>query len=159
MTLDGTYLYDIARHLGTATGIKGAYCGEGDGDTVKPIPESLENGTPALVVWEGEHTIIAASHERHTVTVEARIYIARAVGLGKAAEMARSYKWLLLTLIRAGGESDEIKNGSLVGMRFRALEDAEWPIQSGRWYFVLPFELELKLNESVLYQPWQPLTP
>lgn len=161
MAVEGAYFYDIARLLATAPTLKGTYAGTGDGDTVRPLPENLDNGTPALVLLERDHDVIPGGAERHTIGIHGRLHVARAIGLGRAYDVARAFKWELLPLIRAGGTSAEIAaaSGAVVALSWASLEESEWPVGSGRWYFVAPFDLRLQMTIPVLYQPWQPPTP
>lgn len=149
------YLYDIARLVAGVAGLNGTYCGEGDGDTVRALPESLEDGTPAAVVLDGDEAVTAANWERHRSTPEIHVYVSRSAGLGAGYELARSFKGPILAAVRAGVSSDEI--ASLVLTGYRQIETREWPVESGRWYFVLPVTLECVANVTVTYSPPQPI--
>lgn len=149
------YLYDIARHFEPLTGLAGTYCGDGDGDTVKAFPMSLPD-SPAAVVLDGEQGIIAGPAERWQISPELHIYVAYAEGIGAAYERARSFKVPILVRVRASITSTEIATGSFVLMRFREIEDREWPIGSGRHYWVLPCEFQARVNVPTLYNPPTP---
>lgn len=144
------YLYDIAVHVAVTAGLKGTYCGDGSGSTVDALPMSLPD-SPVAVVLDGEHPIIAGTWERWQLSPEVHIYVSQAEGLGAAYERARSFKALLLERLRASITTTEI--ASLVPMRFREIEDREWPVASGRHYWVLPFVMEARVNVSTTYQP------
>lgn len=144
------YLYDIAVHAAAIAGLKATHCGDGSGSTVTALPASLED-SPAAVVFDGEHPVIPGNWERWTINPEIHIYVSQAPSLGAAYELARSFKALVLARFRQSITTDEIS--SLVVTSFRAIEDREWPIESGRHYFVLPCVLEAKVNVSTTYQP------
>lgn len=142
------YLYQIADQFTGLSGIKAVYCGDGDGADVKPLPDVLE--TPCIVVVDGEQSITAASWERQTMQPEARVYVSRqGRGLGQAYETARSYKTALLAAVRDSSGVTGVT--SFVPLRFRPVEDTEWPAASGNWYFVLALECEAKLSHAVTY--------
>ena len=149
------YLYDIAAHIAPTTGLKGTYCGDGDGDDVGALPMNLPD-SPVAVVLDGEHGVISGQPERWQVEPEIHIYVAYAEGIGAAYERARSFKSLLLARIRASITSAEIAHGSLVLLRFREIEDREWPAGSGKHYWVLPAVLQVRVNVSTTYFPPTP---
>lgn len=144
------YLYDLAAHLQPIAGLKGTYCGDGNGATVAAMPPALPD-TPAAVVLDGDQAVTAASWERSTIAPEAHIYVSQDKGLGASYELARSFKPLVLARIRLAMTTTEI--ASVVLTSFRAIEDREWPLQSGRHYFVLPCVFEIKVNVATAYQP------
>lgn len=144
------YLYDIARHFQPVAGLKGTFCGEGDGANVKALPQSLPD-TPALVVFDGDEGVVPGNAERWQLTPEAHIYVSQGEALGASYERARSFKPLLLTRMQASVTTTELD--SIVIREFRAVEDREWPIGSGRHYFVLPCVLEGRVKKSVTYLP------
>ena len=146
------YLYDIAAHFASVTGLKGTYCGDGNGGTVDALPMSLPD-TPALVVFDGETGIVSGNAERWQIAPELHLYVSQAEGLGAAWQRAYSFRALLLARSRQSIDSDELVGGSFVPMRFREVEDREWPIGSGRHYWVQPFECQARVNVSTSYFP------
>ena len=142
------YLYDVAVHIASIAGLKGTYCGDGSGSTVDALPMNLPD-SPVAVVLDGEQPIIAGNWERWQLNPEAHIYVSQAEGLGASYERARSFKPLLLARLRASITTTQI--ASLVPLRFREVEDREWPIGSGRHYWVLPFVMEARVNVSTTY--------
>jgi hypothetical protein len=146
------YLYDIARHFAAVAGLKGTYCGAGDGpgQPVQALPTSLPD-SPSLVVFDAEEGVVPGNAERWQVGAELHLYVSQAEGLGAAYERARSFKPLLLTRLQASITTTELN--SLVFTTFRPIEERAWPADSERRYFVLPCVLEGRVNKSVTYVP------
>jgi hypothetical protein len=144
------WLYDLAANFTGIPGIVAVYCGDGDGASVRALPDVLE--TPCVVVVDGADDIIAATWERHTFAPEVRVYVSRqGRSIGEAYETARSFRGALLGIARNTTGVDGIT--ALVPIRFRAIEDAQWPAESGNWYLVLPLELQAKLSQAAAYGP------
>jgi hypothetical protein len=144
------WLYQVADVFTGVAGITAVYCGDGDGSGVRALPDTLE--TPCIVVLDGAQDIIPGSWERHTYNPEARVYVSRAGrSIGQAYETARSFKSSLVAAVR--NPSGVTGLSSLVPLRFRVIEDAQWPAESGNWYFVLPLELQAKLSQAAAYGP------
>lgn len=143
------YLYDIARHVAPIAGLKGTFCGEGDGAAVRALPASLPD-SPVAVVFDGEEGVVSGNAERWRIVPEVHFYVSQGEAVGASYERARSFKPLMLTRIQASMMSTEID--SVVVELFRPVEDREWPIGSGRHYFVLPCVLAVRVNKSVNYQ-------
>lgn len=146
------YLYAMGRVMTGVSGIKRVHVGEGNTDwNVAPLPSSLPN-TPAAVVLDGEQPVIAASWERHTVTPEVAVYVAREANVGQAYELVRSFRFPIIAAFREKGTLHGTA-ASCVVLRCDAVEDREWPVGSGKWYLVQPVTFEVKFNLPVAYIP------
>lgn len=155
MVATETWFDAVARVAATIEGISGgvAYAAGtgGQGSTVKPIPRSLAE-TPAAVLYYRGGPIANASWERIKHRVQLRIYVPR-TDLGDAYGLLMKFPRRVLTAFYPRAAA----HGTLAAclpVEFGAVEQEEWPPTqdgSGKWYLVLPVELEAVEMTAVSY--------
>lgn len=134
--------------------VQGVNTGEnGTTRIVRPLMDDLAS-TPAIVLVPGPWTVIAGSAARLTFTVDGAIYVPRDRPGDRLVELLEIYDALFDAFAARGkAYAAEPTLQSVLITRGTGLERAEWPPDSNAWYLSWPFELEVKVNVSAVYQP------
>jgi hypothetical protein len=151
-----TWFDAVGRVAATIQGIKGAiaYAAStgGQGSTVRAIPRSLAD-TPAVVLYyRGTNDLRNASWQRVKHNVQLRIYVPR-TDLGDGYGTLMTFPRRVMTAFQDRAMAYETLASALV-ISFGAVEQEEWPPTpdgTGKWYLVLPAEIEAVENTAVTY--------
>lgn len=127
--------------------------GAGVHSSLRPVSDLLIDA-PAVVMGYGGGPVISGPRVRHAATLNCAIWRPR-------EELADAYDGLMgdlgniLEAIAARGKAYGLSTDvqSLLLTSFSAVDGAEWPPNSNRWYLVLPFECEMVVDVDA------PLTP
>lgn len=118
---------------------------------VEPMVEELLE-TPAMVLGLGPYDIVAATWARKSIDLYVNVWIERnpiedayaaAVALIDPVESA--YR------AHAHAYDAESSLQSLVLKHFDGIQAREWPVGSNRWFLVLPWTAEVKVNQAATY--------
>jgi len=158
VTATETWFDAVARVVATIEGIKGgiAYAAGtgGQGSTVRAIPRSLVETPAAVLYYRGTGNVRWASAQRIEHLVQLRIYVPR-TDLGDAYGLLMRFPRRVADAIEARSKAyGNIEVVSLLS--FGAVEQEEWPPtqdQTGKWYLVLPAELQAVEYKAASYQP------
>lgn len=152
----------VAKVAAGIEGIKGAIAyaagSGGQGATVRPIPRNLAD-TPAAVLYYRGGTPVPGGAERIKHRVQLRIYVPR-TDLGDSYGLLVSFPRRVLTAYQARAKAF-LEVASVMVVEFGGIESEEWPPRvafeaesSGRWFLVLPVELEVVENyHNATFQP------
>lgn len=130
--------------------------GGGEIPGVKDIPDSLGDGAfPAVVVVEGEKSIIAGSHERTTWTVELSVWVPNIPPRGEAYRSLLDVEDPIREAFRAAdraGASDPAVQAVLI-TEIGAVGGRQWqPGETQPWFLVKPFTLQVTVHRAVTYR-------
>lgn len=120
---------------------------------VLPMTNSLE-ATPAAVFGLGPASILAATWQRWTFDVGMSIWIERdAIEDSYALAIAMHDRVDPAFRAHAQAFLADTALQSVVVTGHDGILGSEWPRNSNRWYLVMPWHLEVKVNRAVTYTP------
>jgi len=158
VTATETWFDAVARVAATVEGIKGAVAYAagtgGQGSAVKPIPRSLSETPAAVLYYRGTGAIRQSNAQRIEHLVQLRIYVPRS-DLGDAYGLLMRFPRRVLDALEARTKAFGNIEAVTV-LSFGAVEQEEWPPTqdgTGKWYLVLPAELQAVEYKSASYQP------
>lgn len=154
-----TWLKGAQRVLADITGMTVVHgvtpptSGTGSHAKLRPVTDLLEE-TPAVVMGYGGGDVISGPRVRHTFALNCAIWRSR-------IELADAYDGLMgdlgntLEAIAARGKAYALTTDvqSFLLTNIGAVDGAEWPVNSNRWYLVLPFECEMVVDVDAPLAP------
>lgn len=123
---------------------------------VNPLPDNLAEGpVPAVVVLDGERSIIAGGHERTTWAAEGTVWVPDLVPRAEAWRTLLDLEEPIRDAFRNndhGAIPDPAVQSVLVTTVGR-ITGRQWMQGEGQpWFLVLPVTFELKYHRAVRYQ-------
>ncbi len=132
-------------------GVKPATSGAAVSTLLRPATEELGD-VPALVFGYGGAPVTPGSWETQKHTVHGAIWRPRNPIAETYTELVADIGRVLNAFpARAKAFAVSAELQSLLVTSFGAIDGAEWPVGSNRWYLVLPFELEAVVRRAVTY--------
>ena len=152
MTVDTlTTFRAVQRVLADVSGIKVVHgvtppaSGTGASTLLRPATDELVD-SPSIVLGSGPIEVTPGPVTRFTWTIRGAVWRVRdATGIEAAYDGLVGDIGAVVTAIAARGKAYSIQAGiqSLKVAGISAIDGAEWPAGSNRWFLVLPFELEV----------------
>lgn len=151
MTVDTlTTFKAVQRVLADVTGMKVVHgvtppaAGTGSSSILRPATDELVD-SPSIVLGSGAIEVTPGPVTRLTWTILGAVWRVRdGTGIAEAYDGLVTDIGAVITAVAARGKAYSIQAGlqSLKVASISAIDGAEWPARSNRWFLILPFELE-----------------